>query len=238
MIYVFDNEVFFCLKTRTIGTVICTNNQYQYTNRIDVSPTHARLLRELLNNRENDIISRDLLLKNVWCNHGLVGSLNVLNQYLSRTRKTFKHLGFKKDVILSTPKLGISVNPDIVIKEHFTIEKTKTKDSRLCNIFRHNKWHGVTALISFIFTFMCFHFNYSISSINDSHQYEITIEQCDDFLKEKFNGDIPSGEFCINGYQFFLGTYFHLLDEKLTAGAITRCRLGNDSYIDSCKSYF
>lgn len=92
------------------GTLRSENNDDEV---VQLTRTASALLLTLLDDRE--VMSRDKVLESVWGSQGLVGSHNNLNQYLSILRRSFRKYGLD-DIILSIPRTGIQINPDIKVE--------------------------------------------------------------------------------------------------------------------------
>lgn len=80
---------------------------------VQLTRTASELLITLLEHR--DVMSRDVVLEKVWGDHGGSGSHNNLNQYLSILRRAFRQYGLD-DIILTIPRVGIQLNPDIKVE--------------------------------------------------------------------------------------------------------------------------
>ena len=85
----------------------------------ELSKPAARLFSAIiLLNLQNGIATRDELLTNVWEMHGLVGSNNNLNTYLSEIRKKLEILGIDPKAIVTVPKKGFRLDSHIAIHEN------------------------------------------------------------------------------------------------------------------------
>ncbi|MFT2793956.1 winged helix-turn-helix domain-containing protein [Serratia sp. T13T92] len=84
----------------------------------------TRLLAFLIANKEN-IVSREELLDEIWEQYDLKASYNNLGNYLRSIRKAFKDLGMDDEVIITFPKKGVQLNPDMVIEEVIVPEISK-----------------------------------------------------------------------------------------------------------------
>ncbi|TNV22523.1 hypothetical protein FH968_00240 [Buttiauxella sp. B2] len=69
----------------------------------------------LLVQEQGRTVSREILFKSIWEDFGLISSNSSLTQYVSLLRKAFNHLGLDEDLIITVPKVGFMVNPDISI---------------------------------------------------------------------------------------------------------------------------
>lgn len=80
---------------------------------IKLTITAARLLDNILRS-EAQLLSREMLLKEVWDDHGFQGSNSSLNQYISILRRSLAALGLS-DVIITVPKAGFRINPAVSV---------------------------------------------------------------------------------------------------------------------------
>jgi len=79
---------------------------------IELSLPTTRLLIELIKNNHQEV-ARELLIKNAWEDYGYTSSDSNLNNSISELRKAFSALGLDKDIIVTIPKFGFSLNADI-----------------------------------------------------------------------------------------------------------------------------
>ncbi|MEY1164299.1 winged helix-turn-helix domain-containing protein [Providencia manganoxydans] len=99
--YLINNKFIF----ETEKCLIFLNNETDQF--IELSKPASRLLNEIIIlNQESQIATRDDLLTNVWEKHGLVGSNNNLNTYVSEIRKKFELIGIDPKSIVTVPKRG------------------------------------------------------------------------------------------------------------------------------------
>jgi len=98
-------------------------------NSLLLSNAGSRLLRELIKNRDV-VISREQLLKNVWEDYGYTPSNNNLYMAVSEIRKSFISLGENKDLIVTTPKVGLRLHAEIDI---FDVEGVQTSTTLVKN---------------------------------------------------------------------------------------------------------
>ncbi|MEX6424286.1 winged helix-turn-helix domain-containing protein [Providencia manganoxydans] len=99
--YLINNKFIF----ETEKCLIFLNNETDQF--IELSKPASRLLSEIIIlNQESQIATRDDLLTNVWEKHGLVGSNNNLNTYVSEIRKKFELIGIDPKSIVTVPKRG------------------------------------------------------------------------------------------------------------------------------------
>lgn len=84
-----NNLTYIINNTLLFSPEDCTLSQQSDQNKIELlSKPAARLFNELITLYQNGhLATRDELLTNVWENHGLVGSNNNLNTYISEIRK-------------------------------------------------------------------------------------------------------------------------------------------------------
>ncbi|WP_434669036.1 winged helix-turn-helix domain-containing protein [Klebsiella sp. B345] len=93
---------------------------------VQLTRTASELLITLLDHR--DVMSRDAVLEKVWGSHGGAGSHNNLNQYLSILRRAFRQYGLD-DIILTIPRVGIQLNPDINVERIYDGNNTQLNHS-------------------------------------------------------------------------------------------------------------
>lgn len=93
--YLINNKFIF----ETEKCLIFLNNETDKF--IELSKPASRLLNEIIIlNQESQIATRDDLLTNVWEKHGLVGSNNNLNTYVSEIRKNLNLLVLIQNLLL------------------------------------------------------------------------------------------------------------------------------------------
>ena len=106
MKYIIQHQVVYDPDARTL------HSGHEQERVITLTRTASSLLTVLLENQ--GVISRDDLLARVWESQGSEGSFNNLSQYLSILRRAFRSCGLD-EVILTLPRQGIQVHPDISI---------------------------------------------------------------------------------------------------------------------------
>lgn len=79
-----------------------------------ILPLPAARLLQFIVASESEILTRELLIKEVWDNFGLQSSNNNLNNYLSLVRRTLMNLGCE-NIIQTIPKVGIRLSMDAII---------------------------------------------------------------------------------------------------------------------------
>jgi len=109
MIYIIDDQIAY-------NSDDCTLSHIPTQETLSLSISSGRLFEQLLNS-QGDILSRDVLLTEVWDKYGLRGSNSNLNQYLSVLRRALAAYGCE-NLIVTIPKIGIRLNTEISIKRH------------------------------------------------------------------------------------------------------------------------
>ncbi len=121
---------------------------------IKLSSLSSRILCLLIKNKGQPV-SRDVIYKFVWEDCGLVPSNTSLNNHLSFLRKSFRDCGID-ELIVTVPKVGISIHSDIKIEiisdEEKLVEKNK-KRNKGDNIFY---LLTLLSVISFYFVFLLY----------------------------------------------------------------------------------
>lgn len=86
---------------------------------VQLSRPGTRLFHELITH-SGITLSRDVLLQNVWENHGLIPSNNNLNNHISFLRKVLSQLGLEENIIITSPKEGFRLQAEVetVSDEH------------------------------------------------------------------------------------------------------------------------
>lgn len=120
MKYIIQHSVYYDSQH---GTLRSTNNDEDF---VQLTRTASKLLLVLLDDR--DVMTRDIVRERVWSRQVGAGSYNNLNQYLSILRRTFRQYGLD-DFILSIPRVGIQLNPDIKVEQVFDEGDAPENDS-------------------------------------------------------------------------------------------------------------
>lgn len=102
-----------------IGNVIHFRNEDGFiwideASHLTLTATTSRLLTYLLNHKDR-VVLRDEILEHVWDAHGLRSSGHSLNKYISDLRNVFRSLGMTEEVIVTVPKQGFTISPDIEV---------------------------------------------------------------------------------------------------------------------------
>jgi DNA-binding winged helix-turn-helix (wHTH) protein len=77
-----------------------------------LTTTASRLLWLLLE-RQGELLMRDDIIYHVWTRHGLEGSNNSLNQYISTIRRSLGAFGLEGEIIKTVPRLGFMFSREI-----------------------------------------------------------------------------------------------------------------------------
>ncbi|WP_353243901.1 winged helix-turn-helix domain-containing protein [Providencia sp.] len=130
--YTIDEKYIFEQKTSLIYLKLDHNQN------IELSKPAARLFSEIiLLNLKKGIATRDELLTNVWEEHGLVGSNNNLNTYISEIRKKFELIGIDPHLIVTVPKKGFRLDTPVVFFKEENINQDNQYDEE--TPYHHNK---------------------------------------------------------------------------------------------------
>ncbi|MFJ3164492.1 transcriptional regulator [Serratia nematodiphila] len=106
MEYIINNTVIFGSDTKLL---------YLYATPeifTELSNPATRLLATLIMSNTQHL-SRELLLKKVWEEHGFTSSYSLLSNHISELRKAFTNLGITTDIIVTIPRIGFKVEADI-----------------------------------------------------------------------------------------------------------------------------
>lgn len=76
----------------------------------------SRCLMLLIENR-GKVVTRDEFLKHVWTENGVFVSQNTYYQNISILRRTLRKAGFGDDIIVTIPHRGLTLNPEVEIRE-------------------------------------------------------------------------------------------------------------------------
>lgn len=80
----------------------------------NLTATTSRLLAFLLQ-KQGEVLTRELILTQVWDNYGLRSSNNSLNKYISDLRCILRNLGCEEEVILTLARVGFKISENINI---------------------------------------------------------------------------------------------------------------------------
>lgn len=109
MKYIINNELIYESDSRMLWHILLPEEH------ILISETAGRLLVRFLDT-PNTVIDRAGIIHDVWDKFGYVGSGNSLTQYVSILRKVFSSMGVD-DIIQTIPKLGFSLNANVIQEE-------------------------------------------------------------------------------------------------------------------------
>lgn len=79
-----------------------------------LTTTASRLLWLLLE-RQGELLMRDDIIYHVWARHGLEGSNNSLNQYISTIRRSLSAFGLEGETIKTVPRMGFMFSREISV---------------------------------------------------------------------------------------------------------------------------
>lgn len=86
------------------------------TKRLSLSNPASRCLL-LLIERQGQVIERDYFFQHVWFNNGAQVSNNTFYQNISLLRRAFKEFGLNEELIVTVPKVGIRLEPQLSVEE-------------------------------------------------------------------------------------------------------------------------
>ncbi|NEG59760.1 winged helix-turn-helix domain-containing protein [Pantoea agglomerans] len=134
--------------------------------------TASRLLIFFIENK-GKIVSRDLILNDIWSRYGAIVSNNTLNQYISLLRKKFEQLGLDSEIIKTITKAGFLLPEDISVEY---IDNKIGSTPEIKNKGRVREWKislfSVTALIIIIVLYKFFW----IDNNSETHLYKLGSE--------------------------------------------------------------
>lgn len=117
--------------------------------KIKLSKPGAECLRILID-AKHQIISQDILVKDIWGQKGMVVGPNTLYQHIYMLRKNFGALGIDRDIIKTTPQLGFNIS------KNFTIEPVEddfqcTDNANIpLKVESSSGWHKLLYFMPFI----------------------------------------------------------------------------------------
>lgn len=116
MIFIINSNVVFNEKESTLERVNDTSSKVSL-----LKPT-GRLLSLFVRNN-NQLISREQLLNDVWEDYGLKASNNNLNNYISGLRKSLSQIG-EEDILITYPRQGFKFMAQTIKREDITMSDT------------------------------------------------------------------------------------------------------------------
>lgn len=137
--YTIDEKYIFEHKTSLIYLKL------DRSQNVELSKPAARLFSEIISlNLKKGIATRDELLTNVWEEHGLVGSNNNLNTYISEIRKKLELIGIDPHLIVTVPKKGFRLDAPVSFYKKEIINQDNHYDEEMS--YHHNKLDYVESL--------------------------------------------------------------------------------------------
>lgn len=86
------------------------------TKRLSLSNPASRCLL-LLIQQQGQVIEREYFFQHVWINNGAQVSNNTFYQNISLLRRAFKEFGLNEELIVTVPKVGIRLEPQLEVEE-------------------------------------------------------------------------------------------------------------------------
>lgn len=137
--YTIDEKYIFEQKTSLIYLKL------DRSQNVELSKPAARLFSEIISlNLKKSIATRDELLTNVWEEHGLVGSNNNLNTYISEIRKKLELIGIDPHLIVTVPKKGFRLDAPVSLYKKEITNQDNHYDEEIS--YHHNKLDHVENL--------------------------------------------------------------------------------------------
>lgn len=96
--------------------LICINKDFSHQE-YNINVPASRCLMLLIENR-GKVVTRDEFLKHVWTENGVVVSQNTYYQNISILRRTLRKAGLGNDIIVTLPHRGLTLHPEVEIREH------------------------------------------------------------------------------------------------------------------------
>ncbi|HEP1896229.1 TPA: winged helix-turn-helix domain-containing protein [Kluyvera cryocrescens] len=109
MIFTINGQIVFDSDTGMLGLIDSLDERVQISN-----PTKRLLL--LLIQHQGEAVKRDIIFKKVWDDFGMISSNNNLNQCVSKLRRLIKNFGLDDETIVTIPKIGFMLHPQIEIE--------------------------------------------------------------------------------------------------------------------------
>lgn len=110
------------------------------------SPASRCLL--MLIKQQGNIITQQEFMDEVWQKKGMVVGKNTYYQNISILRKTFKNIGMDEDIVITIPRIGLTLAQGVDIRfvpaeENKSLLKSSKKTSRQKKAFRIYIRHGI-----------------------------------------------------------------------------------------------
>ena len=109
MIFTINGQIVFDSDTGMIGLIDALEERVQISN-----PTKRLLL--LLIQHQGEAVKREVIFKKVWDDFGMISSNNNLNQCVSKLRRLIKNFGLDDEAIVTIPKIGFMLHPQIELE--------------------------------------------------------------------------------------------------------------------------
>ena len=119
MHYLIENIIRFDVNERSLTHTVTNDN-------ISLGMSGCALLQYLINN-QGVTISRNRLLDEVFKKHSLTDSDCNLSQNLSLLRKGFRDLGIHRDILVTTPRVGLTLPEDVSVNLVMFAERSEDR---------------------------------------------------------------------------------------------------------------
>jgi len=218
------------------------NTQTEQSVTLSISQSH---ILELLINSNADIIPKDKLINDLWDKHGISTSGHTLNQYVSILRNVLNNLGCA-DYIITIPRIGLRVNPDIMISRQSTVssqsdvKEKKGSLSTKCYVF-------IVCIVTLLIVLPVFYLINSKENELDSPKIKnCLIKSIQDFsaadqltMKRQAEEILLENNLTCNSQRVvFFGRYKLLSDNNYGRTLLSYCSLNGRGDIISCDNYY
>jgi len=255
MIYIIDENI-------TYNPHDCTLSHIDTGEEIKLSITSGRLLEKFLES-QGDILSRDILLKEVWDIYGLRGSNNNLNQYVSLIRRAATDFGCN-NLIITIPKVGFKLNPEInICRKKIGIVNNEQMSNPLhsSKTLKDSLWIIVYYTRPMLLLFVLFAvISYAILYSFISHDFTnkdispismmlpggceiISLKKTDEsekqvMIKNALSSLTDNGIKCSNNGRVYFISYTSFTTKDLGRTMVAYCKTNNERRIISCDNFY
>lgn len=109
--FLIDEDIYFNVNNRRLMYFINEGEEHLLSFRlVFLNEMQTRLLSFLLENRKRDIISKNIIMRNVWDDVGLSSSNQRLWQEIKKLKSKLLSIGLDDDFIINVRGVGYSVD--------------------------------------------------------------------------------------------------------------------------------
>ncbi|MBL5859513.1 winged helix-turn-helix domain-containing protein [Serratia fonticola] len=109
--FLIDEDIYFNVNHRRLMYFINEGEEHPMSFRlVFLNEMQTRLLSFLLENRKNEVISKNKIMKNVWDEFGLSSSNQRLWQEIKKLKSKLLSIGLNDDLITNVRGVGYSVD--------------------------------------------------------------------------------------------------------------------------------